>query len=159
MAVGESNPVAGTPGSVPGGSSKSLRELIRLDQNGNVQTANEFSFTDTATAPLSGVTGISGSGSTTTTMNGIVVATRQVLTITTTNSPTTGTVTIGTLNGTTQPTTTLDTTATFTTTNVLTTTPFATRAPTVSVGLSGVAGGTFTITSWSVSRQSLWGRP
>lgn len=159
MAVGESNSVAGTPGSLPGGSSKSLRELIRLDQNGNVQTANEFSFTDTNAVPLTNVTGITGSASTTTTMNGIVVATRQVLTITTSGAPTTGTVTIGTLNGTTQPTTTLDTTATFTTTNVLTTTPFATRAPTVSIGMSGVGGGTFNITSWSVSRQDLWGRP
>lgn len=159
MAVGESNPTAGTPGSLPGGSSKSLRELIRLDATGNVQTAQEFNFTATGTAPLSGVQGITGTASTTTTMNGIVVATRQRITITTSGSPTTGSVTFGTLNGTTQPTTTLSTSATFTTTNVLTTTPFATRAPTVSIGMSGAAMGTFNINTWTVSRQDLWGRP
>lgn len=156
MSKGASVPVSGLPGTVPGGRGQDLRELVRLDAVGNVQTTNEFSFTDTNTAPLSGVTGITGTASTTTPMNGVVVATRQVLAITTSGSPATGTVTIGTLNGTTQPTTTLDTAATFTTTNVLTTTPFATRRPSPSVGMSGVTGGTFNITSWSVSRQSLW---
>lgn len=143
------------PGSPPGQAARQPHERLQVDAAGTVQVSNEHSFTDTNTAPLSAVTGITNSASTTTSMAGQVFATRQVVTVTTAGSPSTGTLTLTTAGGgTTQPTTTLDTTLTTTITNIQT---GAARNPAVGVGMSGVAGGTFNITSWSVSRQSLWG--